>query len=59
MRVIISAEDMITAFEIVRLTLENRASYDSIARQMDISDEELSRIYHKIMGFLDNDLRQA
>lgn len=59
MRVIISAEDMITAFEIVRLALENRASYDSIARQMNMSDDDLSRLYHKIMGFLDTDLRLA
>ena len=59
MRVIISAEDMITVFEIVRLTLENRDTYDSIARQMDVSDEELSRLYNRIMGFLDGDLRQA
>jgi len=59
MRVIISAEDMITAFEIVRLALENRATYDSIARQMDVSDEELSQLYDRIMGFLDGDLRQA
>lgn len=53
MRVLMTAEDMITAFEVVRVALENRTTYDSIAREMDLSDDELSRIYNRVMVFLD------
>ena len=59
MRVLMTAEDMITAFEVVRVALENRTTYDSIAREMDLSDDELSRIYNRVMVFLDPDEERA
>ena len=59
MRVLMTAEDMITAFEVVRVALENQRIYDEIALELDISDEELSRVYQRIMGFLDPDQERA
>lgn len=51
-----TAEDMIRVMDIARIALENRRIYDQMVSEMDATDEDLSRLYHKIMGFLEGEL---
>ena len=56
MRILMTAEDMIRVMDIARIALENRRIYDQMVSEMDATDEDLSRLYHKIMGFLEGEL---
>ena len=56
MRILMTAEDMIRVMDIARIALENRRIYDQMVSEMDVTDDELSRLYHKIMGFLEGEL---
>lgn len=55
-RILMTAEDMIRVMDIARIALENRRIYDQMVSEMDVTDDELSRLYHKIMGFLEGEL---
>ena len=55
-RILITAEDMIRVMDIARIALENRRIYDQMVSEMDVTDDELCRLYHKIMGFLEGEL---
>lgn len=56
MRILMTAEDMIWVMDIARICLENRRIYDQIVREMDATDDELSRLYQRIMTFLEGEL---
>lgn len=56
MRILMTAEDMIRVMDIARICLENRRIYDQIVSEMDATDDELSRLYQRIMTFLEGEL---
>lgn len=56
MRILMTAEDMIRVMDIARIALENRPIYDQLVSEMDATDEELSRLYQRIMTFLEGEL---
>jgi hypothetical protein len=43
-----SKSDLQTIFEIARITLSHQATSDLIARELDLSDEELNRLFSVI-----------
>lgn len=55
MRILMTAEDMIRVMDIARICLENRPIYDQLVSEMDATDEELSRLYQRIMTFLEGE----
>ena len=57
-RTIVSSTEMIRAFDIARIALEDRGFFGKVALEMDMKDEELASLYETIMDFLEGDLRR-
>ena len=57
-RTIVSSTEMIRAFDIARIALEDRGFFGKVASEMDMKDEELASLYETIMDFLEGDLRR-
>lgn len=55
-RTLITSTEMINAFDVARLALENRAFFESLEREMPGVD--LPKLYQTLMDFLDGDLRR-
>lgn len=51
-KVQITGPDMILIFWIARVALEDRMSYDYIAKELDMKGDEAARIYEAICNFL-------
>jgi hypothetical protein len=54
-----TSADMIKLMEIASVAMENRDAYDEIMLQLSLSDEEMSRLYTQLTGFLYGDLETA
>jgi hypothetical protein len=51
-RILMTSADMIKLMEIASIAMENRDAYDVIMWQLNLSDEEMSRLYAQLTGFL-------
>jgi len=51
-RILMTSADMIKLMEIASVAMENRDAYDEIMLQLCLSDEEMSRLYAQLTGFL-------
>ena len=51
-RILMTSADMIKLMEIASVAMENRDAYDEIMLQLSLSDEEMSRLYTQLTGFL-------
>lgn len=56
-RTLMTSTEMIHAFEVARIALEDRGFFDKVASEMDMNDEDLAYLYRTIMDFLEGDLR--
>ncbi len=54
-----TSADMIKLMEIASIAMENRDAYDLIVQELGLSEEEMSRLYHQLTGFLYGDLETA
>ena len=52
-KVIVTGPDMILIFWIARVAMEDRMSYEYIAKELDIKGNEAARIYDAICNFLE------
>lgn len=52
-RTLLTGPDMVIALTIAQMALENRPMYETITSSIDITEEELSRIYDAVSNFLD------
>lgn len=57
MKTLMTSTDMIRAFQIAKIALEDRDCYDLIVSKIEISDDELAKLYDTICGFIDGDWR--
>ena len=57
-RTLITSTEMIRAFDIARLALEDRGFFEHIARETNVTAEDLSSLYQTLMDFLEGDLRR-
>ena len=57
-RTLITSTEMINAFDIARIALEDRGFFDHIAREINATPEELASLYQTLMDFLEGDLRR-
>ena len=51
-KVVVTGPDMILIFWIARVAMEDRMSYEFIAKELDIKGNEAARIYEAICNFL-------
>ena len=51
-KVIVTGPDMILIFWIARVAMEDRMSYEYIAKELDIKGNEAARLYEAICNFL-------
>ena len=51
-KVIVTGPDMILIFWIARVAMEDRMSYEFIAKELDIKGNEAARLYEAICNFL-------
>lgn len=58
-RTLITSTEMINAFEVARIALEDRGFFGKVAEEMDMNDEDLVALYEALMGFLEGDLRES
>jgi hypothetical protein len=58
-RILMTSADMIKLMEIASIAMENRDAYDLIVQELGLSDEEMSRLYTQLTGFLYGDLETA
>jgi hypothetical protein len=56
-RTLMTSTEMINAFEVARIALEDQGFFGKIASEMDVTNEELASLYETIMDFLEGDLR--
>ena len=52
-RTLLTGPDMIIGLTIAQMALENREMYQVILESMEISEDELSRVYDAVSTFLD------
>ena len=57
-RTLMTSTEMINAFEVARIALEDRGFFGKVASEMKMKDEELASLYETIMDFLEGDLRR-
>ena len=57
-RTLMTSTEMIDAFDIARIALEDRGFFEHIARELNESEENLAALYETIMDFLDGDRRR-
>lgn len=57
-RTLITSTEMINAFDIARIALEDRGFFDHIVREINATPEELASLYQTLMDFLEGDLRR-
>jgi hypothetical protein len=58
-RTLITSTEMINAFDVARLALEDQGFFERIAKEINVSHEELAALYETIMDFLEGDLRES
>jgi len=58
-RTLITSTEMINAFEVARIALEDQGFFGKVAEEMDMNDEDLAALYETIMDFLEGDLRES
>ena len=51
-KVVVTGPDMILIFWIARVAMEDRMSYEYIAKELDIKGNEAARLYEAICNFL-------
>ena len=54
MRTLLTGPDMIIALTIAQMALENREMYQVITDGLEISEDELSRVYDAVSTFLED-----
>lgn len=54
MRTLLTGPDMIIALTIAQMALENRDMYGVVLDSMEITEDELSRIYDAVSSFLES-----
>lgn len=57
-RTLITSTEMIRAFDIARLALEDRGFFKQISIDLQVSEAELAALYQTLMDFLEGDLRR-
>lgn len=57
MKTLLSATEMIKAFEIAKIALEDRTCYDLILSKIELSEDEAAKLYDVISSFIEGDWR--
>ena len=57
-RTLMTSTEMIHAFDVARVALEDRDFFRKVASEMDMRDEDLASLYETIMDFLEGDSRR-
>jgi hypothetical protein len=58
-RTLITSTEMINAFDVARLALEDQGFFEHIVKEINLSREELAALYQTLMDFLEGDLRES
>lgn len=57
-RTLMTSTEMIHAFDVARVALEDRSFFDHIVKETNLKREELASLYETIMDFLEGDSRR-
>lgn len=57
-RTLMTSTEMIKAFDIARIALEDQGFFRKLASEMDMHEEDLADLYETIMDFLEGNQRR-